>query len=243
MHDKREKDDDQNYDHQPEEEHNDSGNCVPGYGSRSSHGLQLPGTARFILRRQATTSSRRRSPGGRGRSLKPSLKDITALPFAVKTTNKSRAPLWCDPVRKHAVRGVWVDRARLQCLPPRRPRDACHPAMPLGLPQSRFMIAGSLGVYAAETARDHAVSLAAAGNVPSAGMRWPSPIPGWRSPVPRTRPGSDETGTSSWPTAATPRPGHPAPGDGPPAPGDGATRSHVTRVTGTSPARGSSSLA
>jgi hypothetical protein len=71
MHDKREKDDDQNYDHQPEEEHNDSGNRVPGYGSRSSHGLQLPGAVRFILGRKATTSSRPRSPAGRGRRLKP----------------------------------------------------------------------------------------------------------------------------------------------------------------------------
>jgi len=48
VHDEREEDDDEDYHHQPEEEHDDSGNCVPSYCSRSSHGLQLPGTARII---------------------------------------------------------------------------------------------------------------------------------------------------------------------------------------------------
>ena len=48
VHDERQKDDDQYGDHQPEEEHDDSGNCVPGYCSRSSHGLQLPCAERII---------------------------------------------------------------------------------------------------------------------------------------------------------------------------------------------------
>ena len=46
--DECEQDDDQDHDHQPEEEHDDRGNCVPAYGSGSSHGLQLPGAARII---------------------------------------------------------------------------------------------------------------------------------------------------------------------------------------------------
>ena len=48
VHDVREQDDGEDDDHQPEEEHNDSGDRVPGYGSRSSHGLQLPSAARLI---------------------------------------------------------------------------------------------------------------------------------------------------------------------------------------------------
>jgi hypothetical protein len=46
--DECEQDDDQDYDHQPEEEHDDRGNCVPAYGSGSSHLPQLPGAARII---------------------------------------------------------------------------------------------------------------------------------------------------------------------------------------------------
>src|SRR6185437_12015597 len=46
--DECEQDDDQDDDHQPEEEHDDRGNCVPAYGSGSSHRLQLPGAARII---------------------------------------------------------------------------------------------------------------------------------------------------------------------------------------------------
>jgi hypothetical protein len=41
-------DDDQDHDHQPEEEHGDCGNCVPAYGSGSSHALQLPGAVPII---------------------------------------------------------------------------------------------------------------------------------------------------------------------------------------------------
>jgi hypothetical protein len=48
VNDECEQDDDQDHDHQPEEEHDDCGNCVPAYGSGSSHGLQLPGAARII---------------------------------------------------------------------------------------------------------------------------------------------------------------------------------------------------
>src|SRR5947209_2435032 len=57
--------------------------------------------------------------GGRRRvvtegSSRPSGTSRAALPFAAKTTSKSRAHLWRDPVRKHAIRGVWADRARLR---------------------------------------------------------------------------------------------------------------------------------
>ena len=48
--DECEQDDDQDHDHQPEEEHDDCGNCVPAYGSGSSHFPQLPGAARIIRR-------------------------------------------------------------------------------------------------------------------------------------------------------------------------------------------------
>jgi hypothetical protein len=48
VHDICQQDDDQDHDHQPEEEHDDSGDDVPSYSSRSSHGLQLPGAARII---------------------------------------------------------------------------------------------------------------------------------------------------------------------------------------------------
>jgi hypothetical protein len=46
--DECEQDDDQDDNHQPEEEHDDCGNCVPAYGSGSSHAPQLPGAARII---------------------------------------------------------------------------------------------------------------------------------------------------------------------------------------------------
>ena len=48
VHDECEQDDDQDDDHQPEEKHDDRGNCVPAYGSGSSHRLQLPGAVRII---------------------------------------------------------------------------------------------------------------------------------------------------------------------------------------------------
>jgi hypothetical protein len=48
VYDECEQDDDQDHDHQPEEEHDDRGDCVPAYGSGSSHGLQLPGAAWII---------------------------------------------------------------------------------------------------------------------------------------------------------------------------------------------------
>jgi hypothetical protein len=52
MHDGRQQDDREDDDHQPEEEHNDPGDGVPSYCSRSSHGLQLPGAARLIRNRR-----------------------------------------------------------------------------------------------------------------------------------------------------------------------------------------------
>src|SRR5271156_6811167 len=48
VHDERQPADGQDHDHQPEEEHDDSRDGVPGYRSRSSHGLQLPVAARLI---------------------------------------------------------------------------------------------------------------------------------------------------------------------------------------------------
>src|SRR5690242_20872566 len=47
VHDVCQQDDDQDHDHQPGEEHDDPGDDVPSYSSRSSHGLQLPGAARI----------------------------------------------------------------------------------------------------------------------------------------------------------------------------------------------------
>ena len=52
VHDVRQQDDGEDDNHQPEEEHNDYGDRVPGYGSRSSHGPQLPGAARLIRNRR-----------------------------------------------------------------------------------------------------------------------------------------------------------------------------------------------
>ena len=48
VHDERQKDDGQDYDDHPEEEHDDAGDGIPGYSSRSSHGHQLPTAARLI---------------------------------------------------------------------------------------------------------------------------------------------------------------------------------------------------
>jgi len=48
VHDERQQDDGQDYDDHPEEEHDDAGDGIPGYSSRSSHGHQLPTNARPI---------------------------------------------------------------------------------------------------------------------------------------------------------------------------------------------------
>lgn len=48
VHDECQQDDDQNDDHHPEEKHDDAGNGIPRYSSRSSHGRQLPTTAQLI---------------------------------------------------------------------------------------------------------------------------------------------------------------------------------------------------
>jgi len=50
VHDERQEDDGQDYDDHPEEEHDDAGDGIPGYSSRSSHGHQLPTDARLIRR-------------------------------------------------------------------------------------------------------------------------------------------------------------------------------------------------
>jgi hypothetical protein len=55
VHDERQQDDGQNDDHQPEEEHDDAGDCISRYASRSCHGRQLPAAAQLIrpiLRRE-----------------------------------------------------------------------------------------------------------------------------------------------------------------------------------------------
>jgi hypothetical protein len=60
VHDVCQQDDDQDHDHQPEEEHDDPGDDVPSYSSRSSHGLQLPGVARIIRNGLAGRTARTR---------------------------------------------------------------------------------------------------------------------------------------------------------------------------------------
>ena len=50
VHDERQQDDGQDYHDHPEEEHDDAGDRIPGYRSRSSHGYRLPITARLIQR-------------------------------------------------------------------------------------------------------------------------------------------------------------------------------------------------
>ena len=55
--DECEQDDDQDDDHQPEEEHDDRGNCVPAYGSGSSHARQLPGADRIIRTGVSSTTA------------------------------------------------------------------------------------------------------------------------------------------------------------------------------------------
>jgi hypothetical protein len=48
VHDECQQDDGQNDDHHPEEEHDDPGDGISRYSSRSSHGRQLPAAARLI---------------------------------------------------------------------------------------------------------------------------------------------------------------------------------------------------
>jgi hypothetical protein len=48
VHDECQQDDDEDDDHHPEEEHDDCGNGVSRYCSRSSHGPQLPNAERII---------------------------------------------------------------------------------------------------------------------------------------------------------------------------------------------------
>jgi hypothetical protein len=50
VHDERQQDDSQDCDDHPEEEHDDTGDGIPRYSSRSSHGHQLPTAARLIRR-------------------------------------------------------------------------------------------------------------------------------------------------------------------------------------------------
>src|SRR5262249_61209006 len=63
VHDERQQDDGQDYHDHPEEEHDDAGDGIPGYSSRSSHGHQLPTAARLIRRvfRQSQMASHRQS--------------------------------------------------------------------------------------------------------------------------------------------------------------------------------------
>src|SRR5499427_9375954 len=48
VHDERQQDDGQDYYDHPEEQHDDAGDGIPRYGSRSSHGRQLPTDAHLI---------------------------------------------------------------------------------------------------------------------------------------------------------------------------------------------------
>src|SRR5215467_2819457 len=57
VHDERQHDDGQDYHDHPEEEHDDAGDGIPGYSSRSSHGHQLPTDARLIQRVFTGTTS------------------------------------------------------------------------------------------------------------------------------------------------------------------------------------------
>jgi hypothetical protein len=50
VHDERQQDDGQDDHDHPEEEHDDAGDGIPGYRSRSSHGHQLPTAVRLIRR-------------------------------------------------------------------------------------------------------------------------------------------------------------------------------------------------
>ena len=50
VHDERQQDDGQDDHDHPEEEHDDAGDGIPGYSSRSSHGHQLPTAVRLIRR-------------------------------------------------------------------------------------------------------------------------------------------------------------------------------------------------
>src|SRR5215472_14870751 len=50
VHEECQQHDGQDYDDHPEEEHDDAGDGIPGYSSRSSHGHQLPTAARPIRR-------------------------------------------------------------------------------------------------------------------------------------------------------------------------------------------------
>jgi hypothetical protein len=50
VHDESQQDDGQDDDDHPEEEHDDAGDGIPRYSSRSSHGRQLPTAARLIRR-------------------------------------------------------------------------------------------------------------------------------------------------------------------------------------------------
>src|SRR5215471_5382940 len=62
VHDVCQQDDGQDCDDHPEEEHDDAGDGIPGYSSRSaSHGRQLPTAARLIHR--ALGQASHRNPG------------------------------------------------------------------------------------------------------------------------------------------------------------------------------------
>jgi hypothetical protein len=65
VHDECQQDDGQNGDHHPEEEHDDAGDGIPRYCSRSSHDRQLPAAAHVIRSRNPTTVRRFPEPLGR----------------------------------------------------------------------------------------------------------------------------------------------------------------------------------
>jgi hypothetical protein len=59
VHNERQQDDGHDDDDHPEKEHDDAGNGVPGYCSRSSHGRQLPTGAGLIQRGSHKADSQR----------------------------------------------------------------------------------------------------------------------------------------------------------------------------------------
>src|SRR5256885_14483856 len=66
VHDERKQDDGQDYHDHPEEEHDDAGNGMPRYSSRSSHGRQLPTAVRFIRLVHRLPGTKRGRPATNG---------------------------------------------------------------------------------------------------------------------------------------------------------------------------------
>jgi hypothetical protein len=66
VHDERKQDDGHDYHDHPEEEHDDAGNGITRYSSRSSHGRQLPTAVRFIRLAHRLPGTKRARPATSG---------------------------------------------------------------------------------------------------------------------------------------------------------------------------------